>query len=258
LAKEFFMQGTFLNLFGPKGLCFLALAGLWAGPSASRAAEERGTPVKLRVKHLKLKPGVKLFQRNIGKATIVTFLTLGKREEPLDGLKRGDFFQPIDTPEKAQELVQLAYPGHILVKNSTQYEAIVGAVTQLGWKPGKYLKADKPPSYGVTVTGDARRGYRVKMLLIFQWRRSGTLRDLSYYEFRVARNGRLSGKETVYITAPEPNPHEMPSAPPKVKGAPPWKQPLPAGTEAYDKALKAVLKSSRKETIPDFVVPPKK
>jgi hypothetical protein len=97
------------------------------------------------------------------------------------------------------------------------------------------------------------------MLLIHQWRDEGTLRDLSYYEFRVARNGRLSGKATDYITAPKLNPYEGPSAPPpKLKGGQPWKQPLPASIEAYDKALKAVLKSSGKETIPDFVVPPKK
>lgn len=48
-------------------------------------------------------------------------LVVGDQQADLTGDSRGFFFEPPDTVEKAQELVEIGYPGAVVLETAGQY-----------------------------------------------------------------------------------------------------------------------------------------
>jgi len=201
---------------------------------------------QLHLRHLNLKPGARLYRAVKLRHETHDLLVMGDRQAELTSKNRGFFFKPIDSPEKAAELVEIGYPGAVIIKSAEQYQAIVKALKAKGWLPGEHIKVEKPPSYGVTVTAEPQLGYRVKVLMIHHINYYDLgLRQPMYREFAVASDGRIGiVTEILCIEAPQ-TPY----------GAPPgWAQPLPLGPKEYNKALRSVLTAEGSRTIPPVTV----
>ena len=88
------------------------------------------------VNHLQPLPGLKAYRavRNDGRVASPK----GQLWTPADF---GGAFGPIDSADKARELVQLMHPGALIVATREQYDAAVTAARKLGW-PAEKLRAE--------------------------------------------------------------------------------------------------------------------
>jgi len=210
--------------------------------SATISAKQCGFPLK----YLKLKPGATVYRAVGQRHEMYDILLMGDRQAEFTSVDRGFFFEPIDSAEKAGELIEIGYPGAVVIKTDDQYRAIVEALKRKGWQPGKHINVEEPPSFGVTVTAEPQLGYRVRALMIdhMDYYDLG-LRNVMYREFAVASDGRIGiVRETNCIMAPE-TPY----------GAPPgWTQPLPLGPKGYNETLASVLTADGSEPIPRVTV----
>ena len=215
-------------------------------PSATIQVKE----CTLALKHLKTKPGVKLYRAIGGKHEPYNILLKEDWQAELGALNRGFFFDPIDSAPKAKELVEIGYPGAVIIEAPTQYTRIVQTLKAKGWQPGKHLKIEDPPSYGVSVRAEPELGYRVSALMMdhLNYLDLG-LRGLRYREFVVAMDGRIGiEKEVEYVLSPESE-----------TGAPPgWTQPLPMNPKPYNDLLRSVLTPEGSRIIPKVIVTGKK
>ncbi len=200
----------------------------------------------LSLKHLKLKSGAKLYRAVGGKNETYNILLMGDSQAELSGADRGYFFEPTDSENKAAELIEVGYPGGVVVETAEQYQAIVKALKAKGWKSGKDIAVDEPSSYGVSVTPAPPLGYRVAALVIpYAHYYDLKLRSVMYCEFNVASDGRIGvEKELECIVAPEPET----SAPPG------WVQPLPLDPGPYNEVVRSVLTPRGSREIPKVVV----
>ena len=177
-------------------------AGLTGHHATARAAARKET---LALRHLKPKDGAS-FVRTMGlRHEPYDVATLGERQALLTSDARGRFFGPIDSAEKAMELVQLAEPNAVVIKTPEQYQAIVEAMKKVpGWDPAKFLPVAQPAAYGAQVTSEPGLGWRVRMLIAWHhpYLRLG-LRDVTYHDVRVATDGRMGVTETVCLRAPQ-------------------------------------------------------
>ena len=204
---------------------------------------------ELSLKHLKLKSGVKLCRAIEIRHENRDFLMLGDYQADLHGESRGYFFEPIDSPQKAAELVEIGFPRAVIIQTPEQYALIEKALKAKGWIKGN-IQVEEPPSYGLKVTEEPGLGYRVTALMIdYLDYYSLGLRYVMYREFAVAPNGRMGmGTETICIEAPQ-TPY----------GAPPgWEQPLPLGPEEYTNLLRLVLSPEGSREIPAAIVTDRK
>ncbi len=232
-----------------------------------RRPEPRQIPVRevqLALNHLQLKPGAKLYQGVELRGPQHEMLVLGQDGTALKSTNRGHFFQAIDTPAKARELVEIAYPGAIILKTHEQYQAIVAALKAIrGWDPARFLPVPEPASAGMTVTAEPGLGYRVTVLMVDCEQRFGTqrLRHVVLREFAIAPDGRMGLWETVCLRAPAwmigypamwmpefPAPPETGPGPGQGKlTAPPN---LDAALNAYEAAIRSALTPAGWEIIP--------
>ncbi len=197
-----------------------------------------------------MRPGVKPYRAIGGKHEPFNILVRGDRQAELGTLDRSFFFEPIDSLEKARELVELGYPGAVVIETSAQYALIVKALRAKGWLPDKQIKLEKPSSYGVTVRIEPELGYRVTSLMIDHTNLYDLgSRNVMYREFAVASDGRMGmDKEVECILAPESE-----------TGAPPgWAQPLPMDPKPYNDFLRMLLTAEGSRSIPKVVVADRK
>jgi hypothetical protein len=186
---------------------------------------------ELNLKHLKLKPRVKVYQNpEAGPSGPRTVLV---SDDGQADLGCGAFFEPIDTPEKAREFVELSLSRKAILKTPGQFKAVVAA-----------LKIDKsrvtePPSYGLTVTPEPGLGYRVWVLYGYPENDFVLGGDVDYVEYCVTTDGRIGARYTHCVSAP----WNGPSAPPVSNEE---------RREWYD-AFKAALKADDSEVIPERV-----
>jgi hypothetical protein len=200
---------------------------------------------ELSLKHLKLKPGVKSYRAIEVRHENRDFLVLGDQQADLRSENRGYFFEPIDSPQKAAELVEVGYPRAVIIETPEQYELIMKALKAKGWK-AENIPMEKPPSYGLKVTEEPQLGYRVTALMIdyIDYYSLG-LRYVMYREFAVAPDGRLGiTDEKTCIEAPQ-TPYGA---------GPGWTQPLPIDPEDYTQVLRLVLSADGSRTIPPVIV----
>jgi len=207
---------------------------------------------ELSLKHLKLKPGVKLHREITLRLESQDVLMLGDYQADLRGESRGYFFEPIDSAQKAAELVEIGFPRGVIIETPEQYGLIKKALKAKGWVEtptrGKEqdIPVEDPPSYGLKVTEEPGLGYRVTALMIdYLDYYSLGLRHILYREFAVSSDGRIGmGTETICIEAPQ-TPY----------GAPPgWTQRSPIDPEEYTKVLRLVLSPEGSRDIPAVIV----
>ncbi len=200
----------------------------------------------LSLKHLKLKPEVKLYRAIELRHETRDLLVQGDYQAALRSENRGYFFEAIDSPQKAAELIEVGFPRGVIIETPQQYEAIKKALKEKGWKPGENIPVDKPASYGVKVTEEPGLGYRVTALMIdyIDYYSLG-LRYVMYREFAVAPDGRIGmANETICIEAPQ-TPYGAGRG---------WVQLLPIDPEEYTKALRPVLSAEGSREIPAVIV----
>jgi hypothetical protein len=207
--------------------------------------------MKLGLRDLRLKPGTKLYQGVEQRGRIHEMAVLEKGAADLRGIHRGYFFNPIDSPEKAQELITIAYPDGVVVQSAAQYQQIVAALKAIkGWDALQFLPVERPAAYGMKVAEVPGLGYRVTALMIDRERREGQsahYRNVTLREWNVSADGRLSLKETVCIRCPVWHTGYpamwLPEFPPQDRvpgqiGPPPN---LNSALQAYDAAIKDAL-----------------
>jgi len=214
------------------------------------AAEIQVKECLLPLKHLKMKPGAGLYRAVGIKQEPYNILVKDGMQAELETLDRGFFFEAIDSAEKARELVEIGYPGAVVIETPAQYAASVQALKGKGWLPGKHLKNEKPPSYGVGVKPEPELGYRVSALMIDSVNYYGLgLRSLFYREFAVAPDGRLGmDKEIELVQSPQS----------QAGAAPGWSQPVPLEPKPYNDLLRALLTPEGSRVIPKVAVTEKK
>ncbi len=208
--------------------------------------EIKGRGCELSLKHLKLKPGVTLCRVLGGKFEIFDVLVMGDRQADITTTDRGFFFEPIDSPQMAAELVKVGYPGAVIIKTAEQYQAIAKGLKAKGWRAEEHMKASAPPSYGLTVKGEPDLGYRISALMIdYTLTYDLGLRNIMYREFAVTPGGRIGiTTETTWVRAPQSE-----------TGAPPgWTQPLPLDPRNYNEVLQPVLTAEGSESIPKVLL----
>lgn len=200
---------------------------------------------ELSLKHLKLKPDVKLYREITQRLESRDVLMLGDYQADLRGENRGYFFEAIDSPQKAAELVEIGFPRGVIIETPEQYGLIKKALKAKGWKD-EDIPLEEPPSYGLKVTEEPGLGYRVTALMIdYLDYYSLGLRYIMHREFAVSSDGRIGmGAETICIEAPQ-TPY----------GAPPgWTQRSPIDPEEYTKVLRLVLSPEGSRDIPAVIV----
>jgi hypothetical protein len=200
----------------------------------------------LSLRNLKLKPDAKLYRAVGSKLELYNILIAGDSQAELESRNRGFFFEPIDSAEKAAELVKVGYPGAVIIKSAEQYRAIVNALEAKGWESGEDMSKDMPASYGIAVTLGPDLGYRVRMLTIDYtdlWNLG--LQNIMFREFMVSPDGRIGiVKEIECVRAPEPETSRPPG----------WTQLLPLNPKPYNEVLRAVLTPEGTETIPNVIL----
>jgi hypothetical protein len=116
---------------------------------------------ELRKTELKLAEGARLCQAIDPSGRPHLLLWRQDRMCPLQSLTRGMFFQKIDSPRKARQLVELAWPGSRQILSARQYEAVASAASQAGATIAKAPDSFKPDARPM-----ASIGYRVQMVLL--------------------------------------------------------------------------------------------
>jgi len=210
----------------------------------------KGRECELSLKHLKLKPEVRLCRVLGGKLEVSDILVMGDTQANIASTDRGLFFEAVDSPQKAAELVKVGYPGAVIIKTEEQYQAIVKALKLKGWKPEEHMKVGDPPSYGLIVKGEPDLGYRVSMLMLdYEITYGLGLRSLMYREFAVTPEGRIAiATETTWVRAPQSE-----------TGAPPgWMQPLPMDPRNYNEVVQPLLTEAGSENVPRVIVTDRK
>lgn len=200
---------------------------------------------ELSLKHLKLNPGVKLYRALQIRLDSSDFLMLGDYQADLRSESRGYFFEPIDSPQKAAEVVAIGFPRAVIIETPEQYGLIKKALKAKAWKD-EDIPVQEPPSYGLKVVEEPGLGYRVTALMIdhLDYYALG-LRYIMYREFAVSPDGRIGmGTETVCIEAPQ-TPYGA---------GPGWTQRAPIDPEEYTKVLRLVLSPEGSRDIPGVIV----
>jgi hypothetical protein len=154
--------------------------------------------------HLKLKAGAHLY-RIVGAMAdprVLALLDSAQAEPSLYGNDDwGWFFQAIDTPEKATELVELPLAGALIVKTPGQFQAILAAARkQRGFQEAQHVVNANPPSFGLSVAAQNGGAYHVQML-IGTFGDSGDLGYVGHFDCLVSREGRIVCKNTTCLSA---------------------------------------------------------
>lgn len=190
----------------------------------------------LRLKHLKPTAGLQAARTQTMRKMDVFHLALGGRQSRIQTTDRGFFFGPIDTPDKARELVELGLPKSMIVNDAAQFNAIVAAMKKIPqWKPQRWMPKPKPDWFGLTVTPMAGLGYEVKALVFWHFG-YGVMeyRHLYQKQFRIATDGRMWRKDELIISGPAPPygipPGWRPEFGHKPKPKPPAPKSRPAGS----------------------------
>jgi hypothetical protein len=156
----------------------------------------------------------------------------------------GGFFQPIDSPAKARELLELQMPGHVIIQSRGQYQAILEAIKAVGWAQERDILAE-PPAIGETVTEIEGLGYRVSQLSIdpLPQARNDALGDIVYRDIYVTYDGRVGFAPVRCVRGPQlPPPDEKDTN---------WQQPAPSDPETYTQAIRGVLRNNEFRTLPN-------
>jgi len=210
---------------------------------------------ELALTHLKPKPGLKVYETRTLRDMAVHRLILGDRQARLGSDDRGYFFESIDSPEKARELVELGLPKSLIINDAQQFDAIVAEMKQIhGWDPEQWMADAAPQWYGLTVEPVPGLGYRVRVLLFwhFDYGAFG-YRNLYQREYRIAHDGRMGVDEKLILQGPAPPYGVPPGWQPefgwKPVDLPPDADPaerlgaIPSNTAAYDAQNDAVQKA---------------
>jgi len=160
--------------------------------------------IDLTAAHLKLKAGAHLY-RTVGAMADPRVLALMDNAQAEPSLYGSDdwgwFFQAIDTPEKATELVELPLAGALIVKTPEQFQAILAAARkQRDFQEAQNVVNVNPPSFGLSVAAQINGAYRVQML-IGTFGDSGDLGYVGHYDCLVSREGRIVCKNTTCLSA---------------------------------------------------------
>jgi hypothetical protein len=124
-------------------------------PSANKLD---GTEIQARLKHLKLKRGVKPYRpREAVSGRGAYFLVAGRQAYAGDP----GIFEAVDTKAKARELAELRLPRCWVIKTAAQYKALKKAL--LG-KGDFYADCGHPTSYGLTVEKMKSGSFVVRVL----------------------------------------------------------------------------------------------
>lgn len=152
----------------------------------------------IRTNHLKLLPGVQAYQAVRRDGTPVTVLTNpnGQIWKPSGFIAA---FEPIDSAEKAEELVRLMHPGAVIVQTRPQYDAVIDAARRLGWL-AEDLPRDDPKFLGLRTTPVEGFGWRVEAMLIEP--RNGRPGDLAAWDYCVGTDGLVGAKRNVLLCGP--------------------------------------------------------
>ncbi|MBN1556066.1 MAG: hypothetical protein JXA11_15090 [Phycisphaerae bacterium] len=154
--------------------------------------------MKIRTVHLQPKRDVRAYRVSPRGASPETVLT-----EPEGQIWQptcfGGAFAPIDSAEKAEELVLLRYPGGVVLRTREQYDAVIDAARKLGWKPEYFPQAD-PEFPGFRITPIEGLGWRVEALLIEP--RGEGLGDVAALDYTIATDGREGLKRKVLLPGP--------------------------------------------------------
>lgn len=157
----------------------------------------------------------------------------------------GAFFGPIDTPEKARELLELQMPGHLVIQTRQQYQAILDTLKALGWARDRDLLAE-PPTIGETITEIEGLGYRISQLSIdpLSTPDGPAWGDVVYRDIYVTEDGRVGFDPVLCVQAPQRPP----------ENATDWQQPAPSDTETYTRAIDGVLGEDGYRILPERLV----
>lgn len=201
----------------------------------------RAHQAKLQLKHLKPKPGTSVHVAYGLKKTPYIILINDKQQALLQSSSRIAFFQTPQNEQQARELALLPFSGAMIIKTPQQYNAILAAVKDLGWKVDRDILETQPESYGVTVTKIPELGYRVDMLMAD--RLDKMVRDVYIRRVHIGLDGRMSMDVKQCIRAPELG----------ISAKEDFVQPLPAGPWKYSDAITKVLDEKEIQSVPEFV-----
>ncbi|NBB95477.1 MAG: hypothetical protein GVY16_07015 [Planctomycetes bacterium] len=184
---------------------------------------------KLKLDHLSVRDGTRacLVSRREGPALRVLAGPAGQAWTPSG---YGRFVGPIDSAEKARELVELQLPGRVIIRTREQYDAVLAAVRKLGWVNDRDILAE-PPTVGDTVTTVEGLGWRLPLVTVEpspagkDW-----LGDIVFRDVYVSTDGRVGFQPLRLIRAPAPPIDE-----------PGWTQIAPADPGDYTRALREAL-----------------
>lgn len=198
----------------------------------------RGRRCRLKCRHLEPRDGVRLYRAVDREGGAACDLLVGpKRHARLAGTSRGQFFRPIDSPQKARELALLDLGGSVVIETQEQYRALVSAAKSVGYETGPHIRAQGPPSAGVRVRPEPDLGYRVSALVLR--RDGGSFGAVVRRRIAVGTSGRIGIVERTYIDAPSLLPGRDGQAPSK--------------PEAYSRAIEAALDRSATASVADPV-----
>ncbi|MFW5841609.1 MAG: hypothetical protein ACOCZE_13585 [Planctomycetota bacterium] len=150
-------------------------------------------PARLEQSRLKLRPQAGLYLASDPNGHRHRILQAGRDTVNLAHPARGRFFQPIETEAQAVELVQLGYPGSVLIGSPDQLTALAEAA---GAKTARDVKPGCHSSQAETI------GYEVEMVLA-QAGPSGLLDRIVHVRTLVGRDGRLGTTVTDLIPLPD-------------------------------------------------------
>ncbi len=229
-------NGTVINCKAPRllPLDLLELNPAWQQNISARKA-------RLELSHLQLREeGVAaLVAREDGSSIPVLAAEETQAWQPQG---YGGFFSPIDSPEKARELLELQMPGHVIIQSRGQYQAIIEAIKAVGWAQQRDIIAE-PPAIGETVTEIEGLGYRISQLGIDPLPQddSELLGDIVYRDIYVTHDGRVGFSPVRCVRGPHLPPPNNPD----------WQQPAPSDPETYTQAIRDVLREGEFRTLPN-------
>ena len=182
--------------------------------------------------NLALKPGASL-SKITGLKGEDRFVLVGDGlySELGNGGKPGQFFAPIDSREKAVELVMLQLNGGRLIKTNAQYKAIMAALNKAKFvTDANFVKYADRQIGGFQVQEEPGIGYRVSALVEFE----GT--GIFLYRYNIGIDGRDLRTDEQIIKSPEVSNPLVPTPP----------NPLIAAIEEPDilKKFDAAMKSA--------------
>lgn len=194
------------------------------------ARKVKAQKARLTTKALKLGPQAAAYQVE-GRYLLANL----NHQASLDSPGRGAFFEPIDSPDKAQELAVLAFAGREVLTDAQQYKALAETLRKADPDARIWKIEQEIERFGIVAQEEPLLGYRVKFPII-----SPELPGIEEVEVRVSRRGALGLSRRPLITPISRQPTTQPTTSPA------------SLVETFRQALDAAVPSPR-PTVPTLI-----